>query len=87
VTFLGVNQDEPAATVRQFLETRGWKLTVALDDGATVGNQYGADSIPHTVIIGPDGKIAWVKTGYTPDGEGDAAKEVTQLLAPAPATR
>jgi thiol-disulfide isomerase/thioredoxin len=85
VTFVGVNQDEPSATVQQFLETRGWKLAVALDDGGTVGHQYGADSIPHTVIVGADGKIAWVKTGYDPDGEGDAAKEVTQLLNPAPA--
>jgi len=86
VTFIGVNEDEPSATVQQFLETRSLKLTVALDDGGAVGQKYGADSIPHTVIIGPDGKIAWVKTGYTPDGEGDAAKEVTTLLSPAPAT-
>lgn len=85
VTFIGVNEDEPSTTVQEFLETRSLKLTVALDDGGAVGQKYGADSIPHTVIIGPDGKIAWVKTGYTPDGEGDAAKEVTQLLNPTPA--
>jgi thiol-disulfide isomerase/thioredoxin len=85
VTFIGVNQDEPSATVQQFIETRGWKMKVALDDGATVGRQYGADSIPHTVIVGPDGNVAWVKTGYDPGGEGDAAKEVTLLLYPAPA--
>jgi peroxiredoxin len=85
VKFVGVNEDEPAGQVKQFLETRGLNLTVALDDGGHVGQQYGADAIPHTVIIGPDGKIAWVKTGYTPGGEGDAAKEVNQLLAaPAP---
>jgi len=86
VVFLGVNEDEPATAVQQFLETRGWKLTVALDAGGTVGQKYGADSIPHTVIVGPDGKIAWVKTGYTPDGDGDAAKEVTQLLGAARAS-
>jgi peroxiredoxin len=82
VKFVGVNEDEPAAEVKQFLETRGWKLNVALDAGQTVGQKYGVDGIPHTFIIGPDGKIAWSKTGYSPDGEGDAAKEVNQLLAP-----
>ncbi len=81
VTFIGVDQDEPAATVKQFLETRGWKLNAALDDGSRVGQQYGADAIPHTVIIGTDGKIAWVKTSYIPGEEDAASKEVNQLLA------
>jgi thiol-disulfide isomerase/thioredoxin len=84
VRFVGVDQDEPASVVKQFLETRGWKLSVALDDGSRVGQQYGADAIPHTVIIGPDGKIAWVKTSYTPGAEGEAAAEVNKLLAPPP---
>jgi thiol-disulfide isomerase/thioredoxin len=81
VTFAGVDQDEPEDRVKQFLEIRGWKLNVALDISSDVGKQYGADSIPHTVIIGPDGKVAWVNTGYTPGGAADAAKEVAQLLA------
>jgi thiol-disulfide isomerase/thioredoxin len=87
VTFVGIDQDEPASVVKQFLETRGWKMAVALDDGSRVGRQYGADAIPHTVIIGTDGKVAWVKTSYTPGAEGEAAAEVNQLLAPAPAAR
>jgi thiol-disulfide isomerase/thioredoxin len=84
VSFVGINQDEPAGVVKQFLQTRGWRLAVALDDGKRVGAQYAADAIPETVIIGPDGKIAWVKTGYTPGGECDAAKEVSQLLTAPP---
>jgi peroxiredoxin len=81
VKFIGVDQDEPADEVKQFLETRGWTLTAALDEGQRVGQLYGVDGIPHTVIIGPDGKVAWVKTGYTPDEEADVSKEVTQLLS------
>jgi peroxiredoxin len=84
VTFVGVNEDEPADVIKQFLETRGWNLTVALDSGQGVGQQYGVDGIPHTVIIGPDGKVAWVRTGYTPGGEADVSKEVNLLLAPPP---
>ena len=82
VEFIGIDEDEPAAHVKQFLETRGWKLTVALDEGRHVGQQYGANAIPHTVIVGPDGDVAWVRTGYTPDGETEVTKEVHQLLTP-----
>ena len=82
VTFIGIDENEPAAQVKQFLETRGWNLNAALDDAAQVGQKYGVDAIPQTVIIAPDGKVAWVNTGYTADEETDVAKTVTQLLSP-----
>ena len=46
-----------------------------------MARQYGVEGIPHTVIVGPDGKVAWVKTGYSPDGASEAANAVKQLLA------
>jgi peroxiredoxin len=85
VKLIGMNQAEPPEQVKRFVETRGWKLTVALDAGQTVARQYGVEGIPHTVIIGPDGKIAWVKTGYSPEGDIETAAAVKQLLAGAPA--
>ena len=81
VRFVGINQAEAPELIKRFLETRGWKLAVALDAGQNVARQYGVDGIPHTVIIGPDGKVAWVKTGYDPEGEAQAADAVKKLLA------
>jgi thiol-disulfide isomerase/thioredoxin len=81
VVFLGVNQSEPAEQVQRFLEARGWKLTVALDAGQKVARQYGVEGIPHTVIVGPDGKVAWVKTGYSASGAEEAAAAVRKLLS------
>ena len=40
------------------MEVRGLKFTVAMDADQSVGQKYGVDAIPHTVIIGPDGKVA-----------------------------
>lgn len=85
VQFIGVNQGEPAGTVKRFLETRDWKLTVALDSNQSVGRAYGVEGIPHTVVIGRDGKVAWVKTGYTPTADKEVAEAVKRLLAPAQA--
>ena len=81
VKFVGINQAEAPAQVKRFLETRGWKLAVALDAGQNVARQYGVDGIPQTVVIGPDGKVAWTKTGYDPGAEGQAAEAVKKLLA------
>jgi thiol-disulfide isomerase/thioredoxin len=81
VVFLGVNQSEPAEQVKRFLATRGWTFTVALDAGQKVARLYGVEGIPHTVIVGPDGKVAWVKTGYSAGGAEEMAKAVEQLLS------
>ena len=80
VKLIGVNQAEAPDQVKRFLETRGIGLVVALDADQKVGRQFGVEGIPHTVIIGPDGKIAWVKTGYEPGGAKEAADVVKKLL-------
>jgi peroxiredoxin len=90
VKFIGVNQGESPDQVKHFLEARGLKFSVAMDADQSVGHKYGADVIPETVIIGPDGKVAWTQTGYDPDGESEASDVVKKLLdpptpAPAPA--
>jgi peroxiredoxin len=86
VVFVGVNQAEQAGHVKQFMEARSWSFTVAMDTDQNVARQYGVDGIPHTVIIGPDGKVAWVKTGYSSENEKEAAEAIKKLLAaPAPA--
>jgi thiol-disulfide isomerase/thioredoxin len=80
VRFIGVNQAEAKDTVKSFLDTRGWKLEVALDANQRVGQSFGVEGIPHTVIIGPDGKVAYVKTGYEPEGAKKIAETVRKLL-------
>ena len=84
VRFVGVNQAEPAAQVQRFLSTRGWKLAVALDASQDVGSQFGAESIPQTVVIGPDGKVAKVWTGYQPGEETEIADAVRKLMVDSP---
>jgi len=86
VKLIGVNQGESPEQVKHFLETKGLKFKVAMDADQSVARKYGVDAIPHTVIVGPDGKVAWMQTGYNPDGETEASDVVKHLLqAPSPA--
>jgi thiol-disulfide isomerase/thioredoxin len=80
VKFIGVNQGEPDAQVSRFLTTRGWQLTVAMDAQQDVGKKFGVEGIPHCVVIGPDGKVAWTSTGYTPGDSEKMAAAVKKLL-------
>ena len=87
VQLVGVNQGEPPDQVKRFLEARGLKMAVAMDSDQAVGHKYAGDpiTIPVTLIVGPDGKVAWAQTGYDPDGDTGAADAIKKLLDAPPA--
>jgi len=66
VVLCAVNQGETPPLINNFLEKRDWQnLPVALDFAMEVGKSYDVSGIPQTVVIGKDGKVAWVHTGHT----------------------
>lgn len=80
VAFLTVNQGETKEQVRKFVDARGFKMPVGFDASQQVAKKYGVEGIPHTVVISRDGKIALVKTGYSPEGEKEIAAAVQKAL-------
>jgi peroxiredoxin len=80
VAFLAVNQGETKEQVRKFLEARNLTMPVGFDATQEVARKYGVEGIPHTVVISREGKIALVKTGYTPDGEKEISAAVEKAL-------
>lgn len=80
VVLVAVNQDEEPATIREFLQEREWKVQVGLDNGI-LSRRLKVQAIPQTVIIGPDGKIAFVKIGYTNDLKQSLQLAIKSLLA------
>lgn len=60
---LAIDSEEKPDVVRAFLGEHGLGLPVALDESGSVGSTYGVDSLPTTVVIGPDGKIRLYQVG------------------------
>ena len=82
VTLCAVNQAESMEVVEQFFETRGWEnIPVAFDFAMTVSKEYGVKGIPHTVVVGKDGNVAWTHSGYTDNLKADLAKAIATELA------
>jgi thiol-disulfide isomerase/thioredoxin/outer membrane lipoprotein-sorting protein len=67
VRFFAVNLMESPVQVREFLKHTGTVPPVLLDRDGKVGNAYGAASIPLTVVIGRNGKVAQVLIGLHPE--------------------
>lgn len=86
LVFIAMNQAEPAAQVKRFVEQRDWtSLPVGLDLTQSVGRQFQVEGMPHTVLIGPDGKIAWQNTGHRPAAMQELAEQIRKLTAAKPA--
>ena len=65
----------------QFLQKRDWKDTpVAFDFNMAVSKAYAVDGIPYTVVVGKDGNIAWVHTGYSAEFKEQLAGAVAAAL-------
>jgi thiol-disulfide isomerase/thioredoxin len=81
VQFFAVNVGESPAKVRQFLRAAGVTVPVLLDPEGEVGERYGAHSIPLTVVVGRDGKVASALLGLHPESDLRAALETAGVAA------
>ncbi|MCM1191289.1 MAG: TlpA family protein disulfide reductase [Butyrivibrio sp.] len=63
LTLIAVDLGEKADTVESFLERNGYDFPVALDTEGDIGSLYPSDGIPYTVLIGRDGRIAYIHLG------------------------
>jgi thiol-disulfide isomerase/thioredoxin len=82
--FIGIDSDGPAATrdeLRGFLTERPFPYPVVIDDRG-VGGLYRVYSIPHIVVIGPDGKIVRVLVGGVTKGMLASALRAASQSAP-----
>jgi thiol-disulfide isomerase/thioredoxin len=78
---LTINQGESDNEVSAFLEDYDLRdLVVAMDPDAKAGKQYQVQGLPHTVIIGPSGKVEKVWVGFSPFLENDLVAEIDRLL-------
>lgn len=82
VAFCAVNQAETTPIVTDFLENRKWPgAPVALDFNMKVSRAYQVEGIPHTVVIDPEGRIAWVHTGYSPELKKELFEAIATILS------
>lgn len=77
--------DEPKETVEPFVKEMKMPYPIGLE--SQIGKSYNVSGIPHAVVIGTDGKIAWeghpMEPGFTKKVEELAAAVDVKAIAPA----
>lgn len=81
VRFFAVDIGETPDAVRQFLESTSLDLRVVMDVDGSISELYRAEAIPHTVIIGSDGKVSFAHVGASPNLRAELTGELDRLVA------
>jgi peroxiredoxin len=72
--------DEPADTVRKFVEEKKLTHTIVMDGRAVAGDSFGVKGIPVTYLIDRDGKVRWMHVGFAPGDEKKMEAKIRELL-------
>ncbi|MEN0110541.1 MAG: TlpA disulfide reductase family protein [Planctomycetota bacterium] len=80
VVVFGVNQGDPLEEIEAFLDERDLSIAHLLDKDSTVGDSFGCDSIPMTVVIDAEGVIQSIHTGFSSDLGETLSEDVAAVL-------
>ena len=75
------DKSERTAMIKMLKEDFKLPFPIIDDEKQILSRQYGVGSLPHTTLVGRDGKIGWVNTGYA------ASKALAELLEAIKAAR
>lgn len=78
---IGVNDREPARTVKDFMAKQKFTFLVALDMTGRVGDLYRVNGRPTLVVIDKKGMVRNVHVGYAPGMERRFERELKGLLS------
>jgi peroxiredoxin len=72
---LVIGREETAVSVREYRVKNGFSFPIAADPDRTVYSLFAKESIPRTLVVSPDGRIAYSKTGFS-EGDLDELNDV-----------
>ncbi|HJV71995.1 TlpA disulfide reductase family protein [Ideonella sp.] len=77
---VAVNVDARAEDARRFLAEVPAQFTVAYDPKGQAPRQYAIKGMPTSVLIGPDGKVLLVHSGFRAEDRTDIEQAIAQSL-------
>lgn len=80
VVLYAVNVGEDPDTVKEFLEQTRFDVQVVMDFDGKIQSMYQAPNLPHTIVIGRDGRLQVDHMGYWRGFGAQLAEEVGALV-------
>ena len=79
--YMTVSIDESRAEglVRSYAKSQGWDFPYYIDPNSDLKRSLNFQSVPFTIIVGKDGKIAFMHAGYEEGGENEVFAKIKEL--------
>ncbi len=78
---IGLNVDQKPADAAAFLAQVAAKFDIAYDAGGHAPRAYGVKGMPTSVLIGSDGKVLAIHTGFRDDQREELEQKIVAALA------
>ncbi|MFM2275184.1 MAG: hypothetical protein RL211_1056 [Pseudomonadota bacterium] len=80
LNLVAVNVDQKSEDARAFLKDNVAKFTVAFDQAGKTPKAYAIKGMPTSVLIGADGKVLMVHSGFKDEQRGELEKQLKLAL-------
>jgi len=80
LNLVAVNVDQKPDDARAFLKDNAAKFTVAFDQAGKTPKAYAIKGMPTSVLIGADGKVLMVHSGFKEEQRGELEKQIKLAL-------
>lgn len=77
---VGINVDQKTDEAKAFLKDNTASFDVAFDQGGKTPKAYAIKGMPTSVLIGPDGKVLSVHSGFKDEQRDELEKQIKQAL-------
>jgi peroxiredoxin len=74
------DRGEPMYRVRKLAKAQDWQISLLEDPNGRIADSYGIAAIPHLFIIGRDGRILAVHTGYGQGSIDELVEDINSAL-------
>jgi cytochrome c biogenesis protein CcmG, thiol:disulfide interchange protein DsbE len=78
---VGINVDAKTDEAKTFLADNAAKFDVAFDAAGKTPRSYAIKGMPTSVLIGPDGKVLMVHTGFKDDNRAELEQQIKHALS------
>ncbi len=80
VIAVSIDQAQNINKVKPLVDSHGWTYDVLLDPNSDFKRALGVQTIPYTIIVDGNGKIAYRHNGYVEGAEEELIEKVRELL-------
>jgi cytochrome c biogenesis protein CcmG/thiol:disulfide interchange protein DsbE len=78
---ISIDESRATADVKSYAKSQGWSFPYYQDPNSDLKRSLNFQNVPFTVIIGKDGKIAHMQSGYEAGGEKVIFDKIKELSA------